>query len=92
MKLSKSMKTKIKDARDTIFVDMCQVGLKDDEWDKLNKKYQVYNNMLKTNWKITPDTLLVVTGNLLGIILILHHEKVDIITSKALGFVLRGRV
>lgn len=40
----------------------------------------------------TADTLLIVGGNLLGIILILKHEKFDVIASKALGFVIKGRV
>ena len=38
------------------------------------------------------DTLLTVGGNLAGIILILNYEKLDIITTKAIGFVLKGRV
>ena len=42
--------------------------------------------------KISPDTMAVVAGNLLGILLILTYEKANVITSKALGFVLRGRV
>lgn len=42
--------------------------------------------------RISPDTLAVIAGNLLGIILILGYEKADIITSKALAFVLRSRV
>jgi hypothetical protein len=45
----------------------------------------------RTNF-ISKDTLIVVAGNLLGIALILGFEKVDVITSKAIGFVLRGRV
>lgn len=42
--------------------------------------------------RIDVNTLLVVGGNLLGILFILGYEKADIVTSKALGFVLRGRV
>jgi hypothetical protein len=41
---------------------------------------------------VSPDTIAVVAGNLLGIILILGYEKADVITTKALGFVLKGRV
>ena len=41
---------------------------------------------------VSVDTIAIVCGNLVGIILILTFEKIDIITSKALGFVLRGRV
>ena len=41
---------------------------------------------------VSPDTLAVVFGNLIGIGCILNFEKVNIITSKAMGFVLKGRV
>ena len=47
---------------------------------------------LDTNRKISPDTAAIVAGNLLGIIVILTFEKANVITSKALGFVLKGRV
>jgi len=41
--------------------------------------------------KVSKDTLVVVAGNLLGIGLILGYERLNIITSKALSFVIRGR-
>lgn len=41
---------------------------------------------------IKPDTILLVAANLAGILLILKYEKLDAITSKAIGFVSRGRV
>ena len=34
-----------------------------------------------------PDTLLQVAANLLGIMSVLHYEKIDIITSKAFGLI-----
>ena len=46
----------------------------------------------ETKKHISPDTIVVVMGNLLGIGLILIHEKTEIITTKALGFILKGRV
>lgn len=46
----------------------------------------------KSRSKISPDTIAVVVGNLAGILLILHYEKVNVITSRALGFVIKGRV
>lgn len=36
---------------------------------------------------ISKETLLRVGANLLGILLIIHHERVNIVTSKALPFV-----
>ena len=40
---------------------------------------------------VSKDTLVVVGANLLGIILIIKHEHVNVITSKALSFVMRPR-
>jgi hypothetical protein len=40
---------------------------------------------------VSKNTLLTVSGNLLGIILILKHERFEPITSKALSFVIRTR-
>jgi len=40
----------------------------------------------------TPDTMLLVGANLLGILLILNFEHKDVITSKALGFVSKTRI
>lgn len=37
----------------------------------------------------SPDTLLLIAGNLIGIVLILGYEQKNVITSKAIGFVLR---
>jgi hypothetical protein len=41
--------------------------------------------------RVSPDTLLIVTGNLIGIVLILGYERAGVITSKAIGFVQRLR-
>lgn len=52
-------------------------------------------NCVKSNEKVNSinwNTVLLVGGNLAGIAMILGFEKVDIITSKALGFVMKGRV
>lgn len=42
--------------------------------------------------RISPDTMLIVGGNLVGIIMVLGYEKANVLTSKALGMILRGRV
>ena len=41
--------------------------------------------------KIKKETLILVAGNLIGILLILCFERLNIITSKAIGFVMKGR-
>lgn len=49
-------------------------------------------NEVKNKRRISPDTIAIIAGNLLGIILILEHERSHVIASKALGFIIRGRV
>jgi hypothetical protein len=39
----------------------------------------------------SPDTLILVGANLVGIAMILRHEHLNVITSKALGFVLKPK-
>jgi len=46
----------------------------------------------QTKMVITPDTLLIVTANIVGILLVLNYEKLDIVSSKALSFILKARV
>lgn len=43
----------------------------------------------KTTPSISRETLAVIAANLTGIMLIIKHEDVNVITSKALGFVTR---
>jgi hypothetical protein len=49
-------------------------------------------NDLGNKRRISPDTMAIVICNLLGIVLILEHERSHVIASKALGFIIRGRV
>ena len=63
-----------------------------EHWEVLRKVLEEYDKLSKHNWKFSPDTLLAVAGNLMGILLILNFEKLDIVRSKAIGFVLKGRL
>ena len=58
--------------------------------DNYKKLYEIKNG--NRNDRIKPDTIATVGCNLIGIWLILNYEDLNIITSKALGFVLKGRV
>lgn len=42
--------------------------------------------------RVSPDTILIVSGNLAGILLVLNYEKLNIITSKAFNLIMKGRV
>lgn len=58
--------------------------------DQLTKLYEM-KNQKKFN-RPSADTLAVVGGNLAGILLILNFERAGVITSKALGFVMKTKV
>lgn len=58
--------------------------------DNLEKLYKAKGSDPKCS--VSPDTIAVIAGNLLGIVLIIRYEATNVITTKALGFVLRGRV
>lgn len=62
---------------------------------KDQEKLDYIDKMLEENQTkvvISPDTLLIVGANLLGILLILNYEKLDIVSSKAVSFILKARV
>jgi hypothetical protein len=92
MKLTREQKKIVKAEREKLIVDMSNPSITKEDWETANSKLQVYSDMLKRHWKITPDTILVVGGNLAGILLILNFEKMDIVRSKAMSFVLKGRL
>lgn len=55
----------------------------------LSKLYKLKETDSKS--RISPDTVAIVAGNLAGIVLILGYERAHVVTSKALGFVLKSR-
>lgn len=62
---------------------------------KDQERLKYINDILEDNQMkmvITPDTLLIVTANIVGILLVLNYEKLDIVSSKALSFILKARV
>lgn len=63
------------------------------EYAKLLKSAErVYEMMdIRKPPSVSRETLLTVGANILGILLIIKHEDVNVITSKALGFVIRVR-
>lgn len=59
--------------------------------DQLQKLYPLTDHD-KVDSKVSLETLVPVIGNLAGILAILNFERVGVVTSKALGFVLKSRV
>lgn len=59
--------------------------------EQIEKLHKLKDPVREPKKRISPDALLMVGGNLAGILLILQHERVHVVTSKALGFVLKAR-
>lgn len=55
--------------------------------DQLVKLYKLKE--IKSSRSVSPDTLALVAANLAGIMLIVGHERANVVTSKAIGFVQR---
>lgn len=74
-----------------------------EELDNYDSASQEYSNIIKqievlykldkeVKFVIDPNTALVVGANILGILMILGYERAHVVTSKALSFVIKGRV
>lgn len=57
--------------------------------DQLEQLYSIRNGTKPD--RISRDTLLIVAGNLLGIIVIVGYEQKHVVASKALNFVLKSK-
>lgn len=73
------------------------------ETDELSKEYpvlleylgkltEVYAKCNESKKSISPDTIAIIAANIVGILLILNYEKLGVVSSKALAFIIRGRV
>jgi hypothetical protein len=95
MSIIKQKKTnKLQETINSVLEQMSEVKAGSAEYAAMAKNLEtLYSAQAKIkDCKISPDTIAVIAGNLLGIVLILGYEQKDIIRSKALGFVLKGRV
>ena len=57
--------------------------------DNLVKLYAIKNSKFEN--RMSKDAILAVVGNLAGIVMILGYERVHVVTSKALGFVMKTK-
>lgn len=59
--------------------------------DQLEKLYKI-KSIDKKDPRVNVDSVIAVAGNLIGIVAILGFERAHVVTSKALGFVLKSKV
>lgn len=63
-----------------------------DEYHKIMTQIEKLYAMKTSNrlQRVSPDTLAIVLGNLVGIAIIVGHERANVVTSKALSFVMKA--
>ena len=86
------LKKKIRLERARVLEKMSDENVSQKDWEDLNKRLMAYNEMLQTTWKIPPETIFVVTAQLLGPVVILICNNLGFIDKMALNFKIRGRV
>jgi len=60
--------------------------------DQLDKLYKIKSHNRKDEDRVSKDVLVTVAANLAGIGLIIGYERLHVIGSKALGFVLKTKL
>ena len=83
------LNVKLDEIIDRVMQDMTNEDPESERYDamsnQLTKLYTIKNE--NRSRRVSPDTLANVAANLAGIAIIVGHERVHIVTSKALGFI-----
>lgn len=91
--ITKPQPTVLDETIDAALAQLKGIEVGSDEYNrKMDQITKLYTLKEKNSPKrVSPDTLILVAGNLAGIVLILGYERAHVVTSKALGFVLKSR-
>lgn len=87
----------VNDAIDSLLAEMSGLNGDSEEYatmvTQLTKLYSLkeIDNKVKSWKRVSAETLVVVGGNVLGIAMIVSHERASVLTSKALSLLLRTR-
>lgn len=79
--------SEINELIDRLLADLNHLEAHEDEYAKITdqiEKLQSLRDNPKRN-RVSPDTIVTASANLLGILLIVGHEHVGVITSRAFG-------
>lgn len=75
---------------DNLYSEMAGFTGDEGEYDRLTDqlvKLKKLQKEMNPSWRPSPDALIGVAGSVATVVLILHHEKLNVIGSKAIGFV-----
>lgn len=86
-------KSGLEKAIDTVLSEMATLSSDSEDYakmvDQLTKLYSLKE--IDQPKRISPDTLAIVLGHVVGILMIVGHERTHVVTSKAMQFVLKLR-
>lgn len=84
---------RLDNAIDNLLAEMSLYEGHTQEYMRLVDRLETLMRLRETNnpQRVSADTLAIVIGNLVGIVLIVGHERMNVIGSKALSFVLKLR-
>lgn len=85
--------TKLEQAIDTALDDLNTRETDSEEYAKIVEQITKLHQLLpEPEKKVSKDTLFTVGGNLLGIFSILGFEKANVVTSKAIGMIIKPKL
>lgn len=86
-------KSALQDAIDHLFTQMSASSGESAEYAKLVEQLSKLHALkdAESKRRLSPDTVAIVAGNLIGILLIVGHEHTGVVASKALNFVMKAR-
>lgn len=83
--------TELDEARRQVLDRMRDVDVESDEWKELFQHVEKFTVLKAAEGrdKVSPDTLAMVAGNLVGILIIVGYEHGHVLVSRGLSFLLR---
>lgn len=86
----------LQEAIDEALSELKTVTADSDEYnailDKIERLHRLKETERKSERRVSPDALVAAGASVLGIVLILGFEHAGVVTSKALGFVMKTKI
>lgn len=87
--------TKLEDALARAVSELNDHPVMSDEYgeilDRIARLQKTKDAETRSSDRVSPDTLVLAATNLIGIAMIIRHENLNVIASKAAGFIMRTR-
>jgi hypothetical protein len=85
--------SKLEKPIDAVLNSMELYGPESDEFAKLMRHLDDLNTMQtqERQRRVSPDTVAIVAGNILGILIVVAYEQKHVVVSKAMGMLLRTK-